>query len=490
MNLNFKSFIRSLGVLMMVMGAAMVLPLIVSAIYNEKDVVLSFIYTIIPVSLVGFVIYHKVIPTESHHLTVRDGFLTVSVCWILASAISSVPFVLSGAIPNIFDAFFECSSGLTTTGATALSEVEGLPRGILFWRAFTHWLGGMGILVFAAALLPSLGISANILAAAEAPGPTMDKISPKISDTAKTLYKIYAVMTFTQIILLMWAGMDLFDASTHTFGSVGTGGFSNYNNSVAHFNSVGIEIIITVFMILSGVNFNLYFYTFRKRGGIKNLLADEEFRLYIYIILIISLLISVNLWFSETYKGFGQSFRYSIFQTVSILTTTGFATADYDIWPTFSRMLIFTLMLIGGCSASTAGGVKVIRILVILRLIKRSIQVRLHPNAIITIKVNEKKLSIDTVSEIASFTFLHILLVAICTMLISLDGFDILTNLSAALTCIGNVGPGFNLIGPSLNFSIYSNASKFLLSFIMLAGRLELYTFIMLLMPKFWQQDR
>ncbi len=202
------------------------------------------------------------------------------------------------------------------------------------------------------------------------------------------------------------------------------------------------------------------------------------------------MLISVNLWFSETYKGFGQSFRYSIFQTVSILTTTGFATADYDIWPTFSRMLIFTLMLIGGCSASTAGGVKVIRILVILRLIKRSIQVRLHPNAIITIKVNEKKLSIDTVSEIASFTFLHILLVAICTMLISLDGFDILTNLSAALTCIGNVGPGFNLIGPSLNFSIYSNASKFLLSFIMLAGRLELYTFIMLLMPKFWQQDR
>lgn len=489
MNLNIKAFIRSLGVLMMVMGAAMVLPLIVSAIYNEIDIVITFIYTIVPVSIIGFLIYYKVVPSQTR-LTVRDGFLIVSVCWILASIISAVPFVLSGAIPNIFDAFFECSSGLTTTGATILTDIESLPRGILFWRAFTHWLGGMGILVFAVALLPSLGIGANILASAEAPGPKMDKITPKISDTAKNLYKIYAVITILEIILLMMAGMNLFDASTHTFGSVGTGGFSNYNNSVAHFNSVPIEMIITVFMILSGVNFNLYFYSIRKSGGIRNLLADEEFKLYIIIIVVITTLISLNLWFTQTYDNIGQSFRFSIFQTASILTTTGFATANYDVWPTFSKMLIFTLMLIGACSSSTAGGVKVIRFLVVLKLIKRSIKVRLHPNAIISIKVNDKKLSIDTVSEIANFIFLHILVVAISTLLVSLDGFDILTNLSAVLTCIGNIGPGFNLVGPVMNFSIFSNPVKILLSLIMLAGRLELYTFIMLLMPKFWQQDR
>lgn len=489
MNLNIKAFVRSLGVLMIVMGAAMVLPLIVSTIYNEINIVIAFISTIIPVSLIGFIIYFKVTPVRTR-LTVRDGFLIVSVCWILASVIGSIPFVLSGSIPNIFDAFFESASGLTTTGASILTEIEGLPKGILFWRAFTHWLGGMGILVFAVALLPSLGIGANILASAEAPGPTMDKITPKISDTAKNLYQIYTILTIIEIVLLMLAGMNLFDASTHSFASVGTGGFSSYNNSIAHFNSVTIEMIITVFMILAGINFNLYFYTFRRTGGIKNLFADEEFKLYISIILIITFLISLNLWYSNTYAHLGESIRFSLFQTASILTTTGFASANFDVWPTFSKMLIFSLMLIGGCSASTGGGIKVIRILVVLKLIKRSIQVRLHPNAIISIKVNEKKLSIDTVSDIANFMFLHILVVAISTLLVSLDGFDILSSFSAILACIGNIGPGFNLVGPVMNFSIFSAPVKFLLSLLMLAGRLELYTFIMLLMPKFWQQDR
>ncbi|QAT43212.1 TrkH family potassium uptake protein [Aminipila luticellarii] len=489
MNLNMKAFIRALGVLMMIMGATMVLPLIVSVMYHESHTALSFIGTIIPTSAIGLILYRKVIPAQNA-MTVRDGYLTVSVCWILASLISAIPFVLSGAIPNIFDAFFECSSSLTTTGASALSDVESLPQGILFWRAFTNWLGGMGILVFAAAVLPSLGINANILAATEAPGPTMDKIKPKISDSAKNLYIIYTIFTVAEIILLMLAGMNIFDAATHTFGSVGTGGFSNYNNSIAHFNSAPIEMIITAFMILSGVNFNLYFYSFKRQGGIRNLLADEEFKVYIIIIAVVSALISVNLWLSHTYQSWGQAFRFSIFQTASILTTTGSVSADYDFWPTFSKMLIFTLMFIGGCSSSTAGGVKVVRFLVIFKLIIRSIQVRLHPNAIISIKINDKKLSIDTVSEIANFMFLHILVVAVSTLIVSLDGYDIITNFSAVLTCIGNIGPGFNLVGPSMNFSIFSNAVKFLLSFVMLAGRLELYAFIVLFMPRFWQQNK
>ncbi|MFV0515915.1 MAG: TrkH family potassium uptake protein [Aminipila sp.] len=489
MNLNIKVFLRSLGILMVVMGAAMILPLIVSIIYNETKIVNSFLLTILPVIIIGFLICLKIAPSQSR-LNVRDGFLIVSIWWIAASTISAIPFMISNTIPNFFDAFFECASGLSTTGASILTEIESLPKGILFWRSFTHWLGGMGILVFAVALLPSLGIGANILASAEAPGPTMDKITPKISDTAKNLYEMYTILTLAEIVLLMFAGMDLFDATTHSFATVGTGGFSTYNTSIAHFNSFTIEMIITIFMILSGVNFNLYFYTFRKRGGIKNLIADEEFRFYLLIIIVITSLMTINLFFSNVYNSIGDSARYSFFQTVSILTTTGFATADYDIWPTFSKMLIFLLMFIGGCSASTGGGIKVIRVLVVLKLIKRGIQVKLHPNAIISIKINDKKLSIDTVSAIANFVFLHILVVAACTLLISLNGYDILTGFSAVLTCMGNIGPGFNLVGPTMNFSIFSEPIKFLLSLLMLAGRLELYTFIMLFVPQFWQQDK
>jgi trk system potassium uptake protein TrkH len=474
---------------MIVMGATMVLPLIVSAIYNETELVITFISTIVPTSIIGFIIYFGITPAQTR-LTVRDGFLIVSLCWILASFIASIPFVLSGSIPNPIDAFFEASSGLTTTGASILSEIESLPKGILFWRSFTHWIGGMGILVFAVALLPSLGIGANIIAASEAPGPTLDKITPKISDTAKKLYQIYAILTILEVLCLLFAGMNLYDAIIHTFGSVGTGGFSNYNNSIAHFNSAKIELIITIFMLLSAVNFNLYFYSYKREGGIKNLTSDGEFKFYISIIIITTVLIALNLFSMGTYKSLGESLRFSSFQVASILTTTGFASSNYDVWPTFSRILIFMLMFIGGCSSSTGGGVKVIRILVALKLIQRGIAVRLHPNAIISIKVNEKKLNIDTVSAIANFLFLYIAVVSVCTLLVCLDGVDILSAFSAVLACIGNIGPGFNLVGPVNNFASFSLPVKFLLSFVMLAGRLELFTFIMLFTRKFWLYDK
>ncbi len=489
MNLNIKVFLKAMGILSIVMGAAMIFPFIVAIYYGELLVATDFLYCIIPTVLIGSILTLKIVP-EKTKLTVRDGVLIVSFSWILASFIGGTPFVISGAIPNIYDAFFESASGLTTTGASILSDIESLPRGILFWRSFTHWLGGMGILVFAVAVLPSLGVGANIIASAEAPGPTMDKITPKISDTAKNLYIIYGVMTVIEIVLLMFAGLDWFDASTHSFATMGTGGFSTYNDSIAHFGSYTVEIIIIVFMIMAGVNFNLYYYAISRPNGIRNMFKDDEFKFYLFIIVGATALITLNLLLTNIYENPDESLRFSLFQTVSIMTTTGFASADYDTWTTFAKMIIFILFFVGGSSSSTGGGVKVIRVLVLLRLIKRSIQLQIHPNAIIDIKVNRKKLSIDTVSSIANFIFLHAMLVAIGTFIISFSDFDFLTCFSSVLTCIGNIGPGFNLVGPSMNFSEYGDFYKMCLSFLMISGRLELYTFIMLFAPKFWGSER
>lgn len=488
MNLNFKAFLRSIGMLFLVIGITMIVPLIVSLIYKEYAVTVSFATVIFPVLIAGIVIYRVIIPNRQN-LTLRDGFLIVPVWWIGASIIGAIPLVISGAMPDWIDAFFEIASGLTTTGASALTDIESLPKSILYWRSFTHWIGGMGILIFAVAILPSLGMGANILASAEAPGPTMDKITPKMSDTAKNLYRIYALLTVLQIALHMLTGMDWYDASTNAFATLGTGGFSPYNGSIVHFDSTAAELIIGVFMILAGVNFNLYYYSLVKEGGIKNLLKDEEFRLYIFLIGIATALVAWNLISSSVYKV-GDALRFSFFQVGSIITTTGFSSADYDLWPAFSKMVLVMLMFVGGCSSSTGGGIKVIRILVIMKLIKRGIQVQLHPNAIISIKVNDKKLSIDNINLIASMMFLHIVVVAVSTVLVSLDGKDLLSSFTAVLACVGNIGPGLNLVGPTMDFSIFSAPVTLLLSLLMIAGRLELYTFFMIFVPAFWRRYR
>ncbi|MGN0710525.1 MAG: TrkH family potassium uptake protein [Anaerovoracaceae bacterium] len=489
MNLNWKIFIRATSVMSLLTGLFMTLPLIISFVNGENNAAAAFLISMIPLMIIGGLVYSNSTPSHTS-LTVRDGFLIVSFSWVLVSLMGALPYFISGEFPGFADAFFEAASGFSTTGASILTDIEAMPRGLLFWRAFTHWIGGMGILVFTIAMLPSLGTGANIIASAEAPGPTMDKITPKMSDTAKHLYIIYSIFTFVLIVLLKIAGMNWFDAFTNAFSTIGTGGFASYNNSIAYYNSPLIEAIIIVFMILAGTNFNLYFFAFHKRTGIAQLFADEEFRYYIGIIGVISTLIAINLCLSDIYGSFLESFRYSSFQTVSIMTTTGFATADFDVWPTFSKMLIFLLFFIGGCSSSTSGGIKVVRVLIMLKLIKRAIQVSLHPNAIVTIKLNEKKISIDTVSIIANFIFLTVLTAFTATLIVTLNGFDLVTSFSAVLTCIGNIGPGFNLVGPSMNFSIFSAPVKVLLSFLMIGGRLELYTFIIVFTPHFWAQDK
>lgn len=486
MNLSLRSVLKIIGLVLIVIGISMIPSLAVAGIYGETPAVLAFFITILT-SLITGAIFQWVGSRHNVLLKIRDGFLIVTLCWIVSAAVGAVPFILSGSIPNFADAFFESCSGFSTTGSSILADVEALPKSILFWRSFTHWIGGMGILIFAIALLPSLGINGQNIAVSEAPGPTLDKVTPKMSDTAKALYLIYSLFTVIEVILLCLGGMSLFDSLIHSMGSVGTGGFSCYNNSVAHFDSAYIDIVITFFVILSGANFNLYYNAIHS--GIKSLIKDGEFRFYLSIIGGASALIALNLYFNQVYDSVGLSLRYSLFQTASVITTTGYATTNFDLWPTFSKMILVLLMLVGGCASSTGGGVKVVRILILLKLIRRGIAVRLHPNAIVSVKLNGRNVPSDTVSAIANHAFLYMIIVFVSTILISLNNFSVTTSFTAVLTCIGNVGPGLEMVGPSGNFSEFAAPAKLLFSLLMLAGRLELFTLFILLTPRFWNQD-
>jgi trk system potassium uptake protein TrkH len=487
MGLNWNIILRVTGALFVVIGFAMIPALITAKIYNEQAIIEAFLKTIIPSIFFGglLISFNK---QQERKTKIRDGYMIVALCWILASAIAAVPFVISGEITNPIDAFFETSSGFSTTGASILTDVEVMSKGLLFWRSFTHWLGGMGILLFAIALLPSLGISGQAIAKAETPSPTLDKLTPKLSDTAKMLYLLYLCFTLAETILLKLGGLSLFDSLVHTFGTVGTGGFSSYNDSVAHFGSAYVDIVISIFMILSGINFNLYFIIIRQ--NIKNFFRDAELKLFLLIVAVSTVFIGVDLFATGTFNSLQTSLRYSLFQTATIISTTGFATSNFDLWPTFCKMVLLILMFIGSCSSSTGGGIKIIRILVILKLIKRGISLKLHPTVISSLRFGDKSLPVDAVSAIANFVFLYITTIFVGTILVSIDGFNLMTNFSAVVACLGNIGPGFDLVGPIMNYSIFSNGPTLLLSFLMLAGRLELFTIFILLTPRFWNPNR
>ncbi|MEG1929719.1 MAG: potassium transporter TrkG [Anaerovorax sp.] len=487
MVLNYRVIVHLAGYIILIISVSMMPSLLVSFIYHEPEGVHAFFVTIIPMIFLGILLVWASKP-KSRKLRVRDGYAIVALCWILASLFGAVPFVVSGYIPHFIDAFFETCSGFSTTGSSILTDVEALPQGLLFWRSFTHWLGGMGILVFAIAFLPTLGISGNKIAKVETTGPTLDKITPKMSDNAKILYLIYFGFTVVQVLLLMLGDMNLFDALVNSFGSVGTGGFSNYSNSIEHYDSAYIDAVITIFMMLAGVNFSLYYYILQ--GNWKDFIQDTEFKAYLFIFFGVSLVMALNLWYSNLYTGLGESLRYSMFQSASMMTTTGFATADFDLWPTFSKILLFCLMFIGGCSASTAGSVKVIRIVILFKMIKRGVILRLHPRAVVSIKLGKKAIPADTVSAIGGFIFLYIGIFFLGTLLVSLDNFDMITSMSAMASCLGNIGPGFGSVGPTLNFSIFSDFTTGFLALIMLAGRLELFTIILLFSPHFWNPDK
>ena len=487
MNFNLSSILRIIGIVMMVICIAMLPSFFVSIIYEEYDIAKAFINIILIAGFVGFLL-SKVCQYNAQQLRVRDGFLIVTLCWLLSTIMGAVPFVVTGSIPSFTDAFFESASGFSTTGGSILTDIEALPRGILFWRSFTHWIGGMGILIFAIALMPSLGISGQNLAVSEAPGPSLDKVTPKITDTARILYITYFLFTIMETLLLMLGGMNLYDALIHTFGTVGTGGFSSYGDSIAHFNSAYISIVITIFMILCGTNFNLYFFSLKH--SVKTFIEDTEFKFYIFTVIASAFSIFIILMHSGLYSSAGDAAIDSSFQVASILTTTGYATADYEQWPAIAQMIILLLMFMGGSSSSTAGGVKIVRIVILLKLIRRGISTRLHPNVIETIKLNGKQMPVDTVSAIANHLFLYIAMIFFGAFIISFENTDLMTCFTSVITCLGNIGPGFGTVGPSENFSALSDLSKWLLSLYMIAGRLEFYTMFVLLMPKFWSSNR
>ncbi|NLY82093.1 MAG: TrkH family potassium uptake protein [Clostridiales bacterium] len=477
MSMNFKRIIHLLGALLIIIALSMTPSLLVSILYKEYECTKAFLITIGICLLMGVLFNRRNNPSLSS-IRMRDGFLIVTGSWLFASLFGAVPFVLSGAISNPINAFFETCSGFSTTGASILTDIEALPVSMLFWRSFTHWLGGMGIVVFAMALLPKLGISGQLLAVAEMPAPTLDKLTPRFSDTAKSLYKMYIFITVLETVLLSLGGLTIIDALIHTFGTVGTGGFSSHAESIAYFNSYYVQWVITIFMIISGTNFNLFYISIKN--GIKRMFGDEEFKLYISIIAIFTLLITLDLALTANETNLFGALTVSAFQVSSIITTTGYASTDFDLWPTFAKMLLFTLMFIGASSSSTGGGVKVIRILVSFKLILRGFALKTHENRIVNIKVNGKQVASETISNIANFIFFYILLLFVGTFIIAFDNFDVVTSFTSVIACLGNIGPGFSLVGPTMNYSIFSGFSKLVLSFLMIAGRLELFTFFIL----------
>lgn len=481
--MNYGAVIKVLGNLLLVEAGLMIPSFLVALYYNQIDK-MAFLISIVITGSIGFIMSKSF--ENKKGIKGKEGLAIVGFGWILASFFGSLPFMFSGSVTSWIDGFFETVSGFTTTGATIVDNVEALPKGILFWRSFTHWIGGMGILVFTIAILPALGVGGFQIFKVESPGPRPDRIVPRVKDTAKILYTTYLIITVLEIILLLFGGMTLFDAVVHTFGTVGTGGFSVKNESVGAYNSTYIHLVIGTFMMLSGINFSLYYSLYKGRW--KEIVKNEELRLYLGIIFVAVILIGLNI--NKTiYNNIGLSFRDSFFQVSSIITTTGYATADFNQWPTFSKIILFSLMFIGGCAGSTAGGIKNIRILALLKLIKREITKIFHPRAIIPIKTDDKILPNETVASITSFFILYIVIFILGTAIISLEGIDFESSAGAVAATLGNIGPGIGIVGPTQTYSQFSQWGKLLLSLLMLLGRLELFTLIALFVPSTWRKE-
>ena len=481
--MKLVSFIRLVLFLLSIVALTMIIPLIVAFAYGEVSVYGAFLIPILSCIFLGTIFYF-IGKKEKLRLSVRSGFAIVAIFWVCASFLGSIPIYLSGFAKSFTDAIFESVSGFSTTGATVFSDVEILPRSINLWRCQMHWLGGMGIVVLTVALMPILGVGGFKLIKAETTGPEKDKITPKITETAKILWIIYVSFTAVQTILLMIAGMDFVDALSHAFSTVGTGGFSTKNNGIAYYNSVGIEWIFIFFMIFASINFSLYFKLFT--GNAKELITNTEFKAFLGI-LFTSILIA-TLAIMPQYQNFFTSLRYSAFHVASIMSTTGFATQNYLEWVSLAQIVLFFLMFTGGCSGSTSGGVKVIRWVIFAKQSTNETLKMLHPHGVFSIRLNGRAGRNDVVYNVSAFFFLYSLLVLITTIITSIGGSDILTSFTASLSVVGNIGPGFGKIGPMDNFGQFSAGIKWWYCFAMLAGRLELYTMIIFFNKAFWKK--
>lgn len=478
MNYSIVKYI--MGWILNFTAAFMILPCFVAFLYQEQEI-WCFAVTMAVCLLVGIPLVRK--KPKNQSFLASDGYVAVSLSWIVLSILGAVPFVLSGYIPNPVDALFEVVSGFTTTGASILSDVEVLPKSLLFWRSFTHWIGGMGVLVFILCLLPMTGGSNMNLMKAESPGPSVSRLVPKVQSTAKILYGIYIGMTLVQILILLVSGMPAFDAVTLTFGTAGTGGFGIKNSSIADYTTFQ-QAVITIFMILFGVNFNVYFLILMKKFG--QAFKCEEARCYLLIIAAAVGIITVNT--IHLYSNAGYAFHHAAFQVASIITTTGYATVNFDLWPETSKTILVFLMFIGACAGSTGGGIKVSRIMLLAKTIKAELVTALHPRAVTRVKMDGKSVERDVIRSLNVYIAAYIIIFALLVLLISVDGFDFTTNFTAVAATFNNIGPGLSQVGPTCNFGGYSDFSKLLLTFGMLAGRLEIFPLMVLFYKETWKK--
>lgn len=464
------------------------LPALVIALVKGEDLeALAFMGTIVLLLVVGSLLL-RLKKTMDRGLHAREGFVTVALAWIAMSLFGALPFFISGAIPNFIDCWFETVSGFTTTGASILSQVEGMSMSLLYWRSFTHWLGGMGVLVFMLAVVPwSEGGGETLhLLRAESPGPSVGKLVPKMRQTARILYTIYLGLTVIQVILLLAGGMPLFDSITNTFSTAGTGGFSIKNTSMAAYDSYYLQGVVSCFMVLFGVNFSVFHLILV--GEVSKALRNTELRTYLGIIALSTIIITINI--APLFSGLFDAFHHAFFQTASIITTTGFATTDFNTWPELSKIIMLVLMVLGASAGSTGGGLKVARVLILGKSIKNQVQKLLHPRSVKVIKIDGQVLDDQVVRGVHSFFTLYCIICALSILIVAIDNFDMETSITSVISCIGNVGPGFSIVGPMGNYGSFSALSKLVLTADMLIGRLEIYPILLLFVPSVWKRGR
>lgn len=477
--MNLKMVFNMIGRMAKVEALLMLLPAAVSLIYKESSA-----YAFITVAVIAFAagtVLTLVFKPKNHVIYAKEGFAIVATSWLLFSALGAAPLSLSGDIPSYVDAFFETVSGFTTTGASILKDVEALSHGALFWRSFTHWIGGMGVLVFVMAIIPNISDRSIHILKAEVPGPVVGKLVPRIKDTAKILYIIYIVLTAVQILILYLSGMSLFDSTLHSFGTAGTGGFGIKADSLGSYTPFQ-QWVIAIFMLIFGVNFNIYYLILIKR--FKSAVRSEELWCYLGITAVASGIIVVNIL--PYFEKFSDALRHSVFQVASIITTTGYATVDFDLWPGLSKAVLFLLMFTGACAGSTAGGLKISRVIMLFKMMGRELKKMLHPRSVSAVRFEGKQVEETTLNSASVYFSLYIVCLLAVFFLISFDRFGFETNFSAAVSCFNNVGPGFDAVGPAASYADYSAFSKVVLSVAMLLGRLEIIPLLIALSPSTW----
>jgi len=483
MTFNFKVILHILGLLVMLNGIFMLLCVPVSLYYYEGDFIALSVSCGISV-LIGGLIFLATRKNQNKQMRKREGYIVVTGGWLIISLFGTLPYMISGTIPNFTDAFFETLSGYSTTGATILTDIESVHRGILLWRSLTQWIGGMGIIVLTVAILPILGIGGMQLFVAEAPGISPDKLQPRIKETAKRLWLIYLGLTFTETALLWAGGMTFYDAINHGLTTMATGGFSTKNASIAHFTSPFIQYVIIFFMFLAGTNFTMTY--FGLHGNFKKVFSNEEFKTYFIVTLVVTVAIGLTI-FGLGHDAFEKSIRDSLFHVVSVITTTGYVTHDYTTWSPFITIMFFVMMFVGASAGSTAGGVKIVRHFLLFKNSLLELKRQVHPNAVIPVRFNGKAVNRDIIFNILAFIMIYISIFAAGSVIMGILGVDFMTAVGSVATCLGNIGPGLGTVGPVDNFAHLPAAGKWVLAFLMLLGRLELFTVLILFTPYFWR---